>query len=262
MTSDLPAVRRRAFASRPPLDDTLLAIGRQFPSHDFLANPASHYTYAYLAAYVEALAQARFNRPLGALRVLDWGTGKGQFTHLLRARGASPTSCDLLSTAEDSSFGQATPILAHSRIQVVPLKHPSQLPFDAGAFDIALSVGVLEHVADDAASVRELGRVLAPGGLFVCFNLPYTLSWTQRLSHLRGNRYHDRLYSRRRVHELVTIGGLRLLDLWHRQLLPKNSFTPPAYRSVEALDLWLADRTPLGLLATSIEFVAAREAGG
>lgn len=258
MNAELAATRRQAFASRPPLDEALLAIGRSLRSHAFLANPASNYGYAYLAAYVSQLAQKHFGQPLVALRVLDWGVGKGHFSHLLRAHGAKAVACDLLTTAADSSFGQATPILERDQIPVVPLTHPSRLPFDDASFDIVLSVGVLEHVADDAASMREIARVLSPGGLFVCFNLPYVLSWTQRLSHLLGNRYHDRLYSRRRVHELAAIGGLRVVDLWHRQLLPKNSFTPPAYRAVEAVDLWLTERTLLGRIATSLEFVAER----
>ncbi len=41
----------------------------------------------------------------------------------------------------------------------------TRLPFPDGAFGSATTAETLEHVPDDAAAVRELGRVLAPGGI-------------------------------------------------------------------------------------------------
>lgn len=43
------------------------------------------------------------------------------------------------------------------------------LPFPAESFDVILSHEVLEHVQDDAAAVREMVRVLRPGGRIVLF---------------------------------------------------------------------------------------------
>lgn len=43
------------------------------------------------------------------------------------------------------------------------------LPYPAGTFDLILSHEVLEHVADDAQTVREMARVLKPGGRVVIF---------------------------------------------------------------------------------------------
>ena len=42
-----------------------------------------------------------------------------------------------------------------------------QLPFRDGCFDFLVCYHVLEHVLDDAASMRELARVLSPRGLAV-----------------------------------------------------------------------------------------------
>ena len=44
-----------------------------------------------------------------------------------------------------------------------------RLPFHEGSFDLVLSHEVLEHVQDDRAAVREIIRVLRPGGRLVLF---------------------------------------------------------------------------------------------
>jgi ubiquinone/menaquinone biosynthesis C-methylase UbiE len=43
----------------------------------------------------------------------------------------------------------------------------SQLPFEDDSFDKVLCEDVLEHVDDEAGTLREIGRVLRPGGLLV-----------------------------------------------------------------------------------------------
>lgn len=233
-------------------------MARPVPSHQFLANPTSQLAYLYLTAFVKAVCEHHFQRPLSAVDLLDWGCGKGQTSYLLRKLGADPTSCDLALGGGDSSFHQETPILDRLGIQVDALDHPSTLPYQDRSMDAVLSVGVLEHVADDRASLAEIHRILRPGGLFVCFFLPQSSSWTQRVARWRGNIYHDRLYSRRRVRHLLDSAGFELLDLWRRQLLPKNSVRYPAYRLFERADQWLTEHTPLRHLATNIEFVAVR----
>ena len=101
-------------------------------------------------------------------------------------------SYDILSDKDDSSFGQQTPIITKFGIQVRPLEHEYNLPYDDNAFDIVLSVGVLEHVPNDVASMAEIRRVLKPGGLFFPASFfQLNLLWTQKVAHLRGNNYHD-----------------------------------------------------------------------
>mgnify|MGYP003875590451 CR=1 FL=1 len=120
------------------------------------------------------------------------------------------------------------------------------------------SYSLIEHVPHDAKSLLEINRVLRPQGLFFCFNLPYKLSWTQNLAHLRGNYYHDRLYSKSQVHQLLDDSSLEVIDLWHRQLLPKNNIRYPQYRLFESIDQHLTEFTPFKYLATNIEFVAVK----
>jgi ubiquinone/menaquinone biosynthesis C-methylase UbiE len=42
-----------------------------------------------------------------------------------------------------------------------------ELPFDAGSFDTVVDFGTCYHVSRPEAALREIARVLAPGGLFV-----------------------------------------------------------------------------------------------
>jgi ubiquinone/menaquinone biosynthesis C-methylase UbiE len=60
------------------------------------------------------------------------------------------------------------------------------LPFEDAAFDLVIDFGTCHHISQPARALREIVRVLAPGGLFVC----ETVS-SQLLSHpvrTRGRR--------------------------------------------------------------------------
>jgi SAM-dependent methyltransferase len=141
-------------------------------------------------------------------------------------------------------------------IEVKPLAHEYVLPYESAVFDILLSVGVLEHVSNEQGSMAEIARVLKPGGLFFCFFLPARFSWTQQVSRWRGNNYHERLYTENHVRELLGAVGLEALDIWYRQLLPKNSVHYPNFRPFEKMDLFITEKTPVRYLATNLEFVS------
>jgi SAM-dependent methyltransferase len=254
----LGEIRARIFRADRSLDAGLLALVGDDTNNAFLTNPAIHNIYQYLVEFVCAVAAAWFETDVARLRMLDWGAGKGHITYLLDQRGARVTAADRDYLSEDSAFHQSTPIIEKTGVEVMRLNHDYLLPFEDASFDVVISMGVLEHVPNDLESLKEIRRVLRPRGLFFCFFLPYTLSWTQRLGHLRGDRYHDRLYSKRIVKQLLSDADLVLLDRWHRQLFPKNSVRYIGYRHVERLDQWITDHTPLRLFATNLEFVAAK----
>jgi SAM-dependent methyltransferase len=258
-TQSVRSLRTEVFSRNWPLDEEIRATAATLPSHSFLANPAGQYAYVYLTQYVKALSEERFHRPFSELSVLDWGCGKGHVSKLLKGFGPNRLdSCDIVSDKDDSAFGQETPILKQFGIHVKALEHEYVLPYDAATFDILLSVGVLEHVPDDRASLAEITRVLKPGGLFFCFFLPTELSWTQQVARWRGIGYHDRLYSKSIVSEMLKEAGLELVDLWYRQLLPKNKAHYPNFRMFEKLDQFATECTPLRYLATNIEFVCVK----
>jgi SAM-dependent methyltransferase len=80
------------------------------------------------------------------------------------------------------------------------------IPFDAESFDLVVCAHVLEHVPDDELAIRELRRVLRPGGTALLQHpIVYTIDATyedpsvidpdQRAIHF-GQRDHVRLYGR------------------------------------------------------------------
>jgi SAM-dependent methyltransferase len=250
--------KHRSILSRPAtVDNFLLQIGRETESHRFLAN-STQAVYGRQVAFLAALLQEYTDTSANQLKVLDWGCGKGHITYLLKARRFDVVSCDIALEKQDSSFGQEVPIVQGKQIAVVPLHHPSALPFGDASFDCVVSFGVLEHVQSDVASLHEIHRVLRPGGVFFVTFLPYFLSWTQAVCHLRGNDYHDRLYRVRRLRLSAATAGFQLAGYSHGQLFPKNSLPISWDPFLEPLDRLLCRHTPLKYLATNLEalFVA------
>jgi len=239
------------------LDPYLMKIGESYPSHGFLSR-ATQGVYCRLVNLLKVYAQAQYGS-IDQLRVLDWGAGKGHISYLMKQAGFNVTSCDIVADAIDSSFGQETPVIKENAINIVPLTDPWKLPFDDGEFDIVLSFGVLEHVPNDAESMKEIRRVLRRGGTFFFCFLPYHLSWTQKIAHMRGDFYHAKLYRKADIAQFAQQSDFTVGSMWHGQIMPKNS---TAYNeTLEKLDRMLTFNTPLKYFATNIEgfMVAGRD---
>jgi SAM-dependent methyltransferase len=79
------------------------------------------------------------------------------------------------------------------------------LPFKDGSFDVVCAFDVLEHCEPEAVAMRELTRVLAPGGRLLMSVPAYQWAWTDH--DVRAGHY--RRYTRRRLLAAVTAAGLR-----------------------------------------------------
>jgi SAM-dependent methyltransferase len=257
MNKTYKSIRLNAFSKSLQFDKDLAEVIKDYDTHYFLLNPAGQNIYQYLTYFVKNLIEYHF-QDNSQLKILDWGCGKGHVTYLLKKLGIPVTSCDISSNAEDSAFGQDTPIINNYSFPIDILTHQFELPYESNSMDVVLSVGVLEHVPNDIESLKEVNRILKKDGLFICFNLPYVFSWTQHLAHLRGDFYHDRLYSKKLIYSLTKNSGFEILDLWHRQLLPKNNINYPYYQLFESLDQLIVNSSLLKYLATNIEFVAKK----
>jgi SAM-dependent methyltransferase len=250
---------RRRLAAAVPRNLYLEAIGASSESHRFLANSTQAVYTRQVCCLGEILGKAT-HKAARDISVLDWGCGKGQITYLLKQSEFAVTSCDIENhEADDSTFGQAVPIIHEQAIDVIPLRHAYKLPFADKSFDCVVSFGVLEHVESDRESLGEIRRILRDKGVLYITFLPYFLSWTQHLAHLRGETYHDRLYRERSFTSLAKSSGFAVVDVSHGQLFPKNSVPLSLDFMLEPFDRWLCAYTPLRYFATNLEAVLVAE---
>lgn len=80
------------------------------------------------------------------------------------------------------------------------------LPFDDGAFDLVCAMDIIEHVQDDVGALRELTRVLAPGGTLL-ISVPLHQSHWTAFDDFVG---HCRRYEPAALTALLTQFGLRI----------------------------------------------------
>jgi len=101
------------------------------------------------------------------------------------------------------------------------------LPFDDESFDLVTSVSVFEHIAPEnegeAPAARELGRVLAPGGialLTVPFSQTYFAEYRAGTVYERASTdgqpiFYQRFYDMNLLNRnLVAASGLRLVSIY------------------------------------------------
>ncbi len=131
----------------------------------------------------ERLAQVR--RVMGevqSLRVLDLGAGMGGFAVAAALAGARVTACEY-----NPAYCRIIRLRAARYRLSLPIINAAgeALPLPNAAFDLVVAWDVIEHVKDAVAVLRELARVLRPGGhaLITAIN---RRAWIDPHYHMRG----------------------------------------------------------------------------
>lgn len=145
------------------------------------------------------LKQAKFERIAGLLgdtsgeHCLDIGADNGVISLLLRKRGGDWTSADL----EPGTVEAIQSMVGGEVYQI----DSGATPFPDASFDTVVIVDFLEHIEDDLGFVREVRRILKPGGRLIV-NVPHEKprSIINRIRHRIG-----------------------LTDAWHGHLRPGYS---------------------------------------
>ena len=113
---------------------------------------------------LEAIAEWRLKREnVSQMDVLDVGCGKGRFSGAIRT-AYSQTPMNLKLHGADISKPLLS-IAKQSHLDYATLAPATALPFVNNSFDFVFAVESLEHVLNSNASIREMGRVMRPGGI-------------------------------------------------------------------------------------------------
>ncbi|MEP6852421.1 MAG: class I SAM-dependent methyltransferase [bacterium] len=111
---------------------------------------------------------------LAGARVLEVGCGAAMCSRWLAARGVRPVALDI----SGGMLGEARAAAGRTGIDVPLVQADAQLlPVRTGRFDHAFTAfGAVPFVADSAATMREVARVLRPGGRWV-FSTTHPMRW-------------------------------------------------------------------------------------
>jgi ubiquinone/menaquinone biosynthesis C-methylase UbiE len=241
-----------------PDSDTLAFYEQAAPAYQAIrSRPIQVYTHDWEAELLQ--------KHVGGCRsVLDLGCGEGRTTRLLG------TMVDGTVVGSDFSSGmvrvaQSLPATANVRYQV---NDAQAMSFPDGSFDAVVAITTLNYVPDVSLALREVRRVLKPGGKFVCsvinskesarfaralYLAPlYAMRWLGIGANVGFRRY----YSRREVLDaaspsfrLVHYQGMRFLPDWIPEapfnlLRPFFPFTRVLLNGLEPIDRALCARPP------------------
>ncbi len=141
------------------------------------------------------LARVIADLPLPArARILDAGCGSGRNMVDL-ARLGPVTGVELSGTSVCLARARDTGEVIEGSVL--------EMPFDENSFDLAVSLDVIEHLEDDLGALRELRRVVAPGGLLLVTVPAYQWLWS---GHDEINHHHRR-YTRSTLQRVAEQAG-------------------------------------------------------
>jgi SAM-dependent methyltransferase len=186
-------------------------------------------------------------------RILDAGCGSGRNMVEL-ARHGTVTGMELSNTSVALARERAAGEVIEGSVL--------EMDFAPDSFDLAVSLDVIEHLDDDLAALRELRRVVAPGGSLLVTVPAYQWLWSR---HDEINQHHRR-YTRRTLQRVAEEAGWKQArtTYFNSLLLPAAILLRVLERlntktTESSLDLWVPPapmnwllERPLALEATLI----------
>ena len=161
--------------------------------------------------------------------VLDWDCGDGHFSFFLLQLGFTVSAYSFERIGKISSLLEG---FKRFNFHHCESKEPILLPYQNKTFDVVFSMGVLEHVQEyhgnELASLKEIHRILKPGGKVFIFHLPNQNSWIEMANRvcvkmkLFKKYTHNFIYRKKQVEELVSLAGFSLLEQGYYNLFPRN----------------------------------------
>jgi SAM-dependent methyltransferase len=147
-------------------------------------------------------AVARCLEGVAAPRILDIGCGGGATLSELAKRGAV-TGVEPSAPSRTKAEGRGVATVMATGVEA--------LPFEDGAFDLALLLDVIEHLDDDVGALTAARRVVARGGGLVVTVPAHPRLWSR---HDERN-HHRRRYTRQGLVAQATAAGWRTVRATH-----------------------------------------------
>lgn len=184
-------------------------------------------------------------------RILDAGCGSGR-NMIELARHGTVSGVELSGPSVDVARARgAGEVIAGSVLD---------MPFDSDSFDLSVCLDVIEHLDDDVGALRELRRVLAPGGSLLVTVPAYQWLWS---GHDEVNHHHRR-YTRRSLQRVAEQAGWEQVrtTYFNSLLLPLAILLRVLERfsrktTESSLDLWVPPQPLNWLLERPLALEAA-----
>jgi SAM-dependent methyltransferase len=199
----------------------------------------------------EVLERVIAELPLPAqARILDAGCGSGRNMVELARRG-TVTGVELSATSASLARGRETGRVIEGSV--------AEMPFEPGSFDLAVCLDVIEHLEDDLGALRELRRVVTPGGSLLVTVPAYQWLWSRHdvINH------HRRRYTRGSLLAVAERAGWECIrtTYFNSLLLPVaillRALDRLSPRTTESsLDLWIPPQPLNRLLEQPLRFEA------
>jgi 2-polyprenyl-3-methyl-5-hydroxy-6-metoxy-1,4-benzoquinol methylase len=202
---------RRGTPDRAHLRSVLQSLMRRYlENNSESCYLQEHLQPKYIDGHVRTFCQYISYLPDGG-DVLDWGCHHAPDSCLLRSLDPDRFrlhGCDFPEPECYASFHEYAGLDYRQLTDIVAT------PYTSSTFDVVIGSGVLEHVAMDYESLKELHRILKPGGVLIITYLPNWLSakeWVRRVVWKRA--FHSRLYGLAEARRLLKRSGfLPLMD--------------------------------------------------
>jgi SAM-dependent methyltransferase len=160
-------------------------------------------------------------------RLLDLGCGAGRHAFEAARRGAKVVALDMDRAELERVAAIAAAMAEAGELQVpasitTSVGDATRMPFPDDSFDIVIAAEVMEHIPADQVAIREVARVLRPGGV-AAVTVPAWLP--ERICWLLSDDYHNvpgghiRIFTRHELETKLTRAGLDVGDHHHAHAL-------------------------------------------
>lgn len=163
--------------------------------------------------------------------VLDIGCGVGTIDFFLASKGKNVTGIEISSNAVKIARLNAKQFMLDKKILFINASFPSKIP--AIKYDLVIFSEVIEHLKDDSKAIKDIWRVLKPGGLLIIttpsksaplYRLGLLSNFDKEVGHLRRYTLSD-------LSNLVKNSGFQILETGKHEGILRNFLFTNKYAS-------------------------------